>query len=306
VFGIGGPGNDVFSIGTLNTGTISGATGATGPTGPTGPIGPAGPTGPIGLTGATGATGPAGPGGVSNFADFFALMPPNNTATIAAGADLEFPQDGPTSSTTITRISPSSFNLAEVGSYLVEFQASVDEAGQLILTLNGTDLAYTVSGRATGTNQIVGMVLVTTSTPNSVLTVRNPAGNATALTITPNAGGTRPVSAHLVIVQLNGSGSAPIGNPSPVSVTDVATATYTALSTDYFLCVLTNTPVTITLPTGVLGTVYIVKDCFGDAANNPITIQGTGGETVDGSTATINTNFGSLQFVFNGTDWSIV
>jgi hypothetical protein len=98
----------------------------------------------------------------------------------------------------------------------------------------------------------------------------------------------------------------PAGNPSPVAVTDVATATYTALPADYFLCVLTNGLVTITLPTGILGTVYIVKDCFGSAATNPITIQGTGGQLVDGSTATINTNFGSLQFVFNGTDWSIV
>jgi hypothetical protein len=98
----------------------------------------------------------------------------------------------------------------------------------------------------------------------------------------------------------------PAGNPSPVAVTDVATATYTVLPTDYFLCVLTNGLVTITLPTGILGTVYIVKDCFGSAAINPITIQGTGGQLVDGSIATINTNFGSLQFVFNGTDWSIV
>jgi hypothetical protein len=91
-----------------------------------------------------------------------------------------------------------------------------------------------------------------------------------------------------------------------VAVTDVTTATYTALSTDYFLCVLTNGLVTITLPAGILGTVYIVKDCFGAAATNPITVQGTGGELVDGSTATINTNFGSLQFVFNGAEWSIV
>jgi hypothetical protein len=90
-----------------------------------------------------------------------------------------------------------------------------------------------------------------------------------------------------------------------VPVTDVATATYTALSTDYFLCVLTNAPVTITLPTGILGTVYIIKDCFGDAANNPITIQGTGGELVDGSTGTINTNFGSITVIFDGTGWSI-
>ena len=98
----------------------------------------------------------------------------------------------------------------------------------------------------------------------------------------------------------------PPGLPSPVAVTDVATETYTALPTDYFLCVLTNGLVTITLPTGILGTVYMVKDCFGDAVNNPITIQGTGGQLVDGAaSATINTNFGSLQFVFNGTDWSI-
>lgn len=76
------------------------------------------------------------------------------------------------------------------------------EAGQLILTLNGADLAYTVSGRATGTSQIIGMALVQTTVINSILTVRNPAGNSTALTITPVAGGTRPVSAHLVITRL--------------------------------------------------------------------------------------------------------
>lgn len=97
------------------------------------------------------------------------------------------------------------------------------------------------------------------------------------------------------------------GNPSPVTVTNVTTPTYTALATDYFLCVDTATaPVTITLPTGILGTVYIVKDCSGDAATNPITIQGTGGQLVDGSTATINSPYGAIQLIFNGTEWSIV
>lgn len=81
-------------------------------------------------------------------------------------------------------------------------KVSVTEAGQLILTLNGADLAYTVVGRATGTSQIVGMALVDTTVINSILTVRNPAGNTPALTITPLAGGTRPVSAHLVIMQI--------------------------------------------------------------------------------------------------------
>ena len=70
----------------------------------------------------------------------------------------------------------------------------------MILTLNGSDLGpYTVVGRATGTSQISGTVLIQTSVVNSILTVRNPAGNSTALTITPLAGGTRPVSASLLI-----------------------------------------------------------------------------------------------------------
>ena len=129
-------------------------------------------------------------------------MPPDNAATVAPGTDVSFPQDGPNSVTGSARTSDSSFNLSEIGTYLVEFVVSVDEPGQLILTLNGADLEYTVVGRATGASQIVGTALVTTTTINSVLTVRNPAGNAAALTITPLAGGTRPVSAHLVIMQI--------------------------------------------------------------------------------------------------------
>jgi hypothetical protein len=105
-----------------------------------------------------------------------------------------------------------------------------------------------------------------------------------------------------------GSGNITIGgNPSPVTVTAVITPEYTATAQDYFLCVDTSTqPVAITLPTGILGTVYIVKDCSGDANTNNITVAGTGGELVDGGAATINSPYGSLSFIFNGSEWSIV
>ena len=66
------------------------------------------------------------------------------------------------------------------------------------MTLNGQELDYTVVGRATGTSQILGMAVITTTAVNSVLTVRNPSDNAAALTITPLAGGTRPVSAQQI------------------------------------------------------------------------------------------------------------
>ncbi len=182
----------------------AGATGAVGPKGAdggTGPAGGAGPAGADGPPGLQGPPGPPGPAGSSEYAHFFALMPPDNAATVAPGTDVAFPQDGPTSSG-IARTSASSFNLADIGVYRVAFTVPVTEAGQLILTLNGADLAYTVVGRATGTVQIVGEALVQTTAVNSILTVRNPAGNSTALTITPLAGGTRPVSASLIVERL--------------------------------------------------------------------------------------------------------
>lgn len=83
------------------------------------------------------------------------------------------------------------------------FQVSVSESGQLCLTLNTQEQDYTVVGRDTGTCQIMGMFLIATTTPNSILTVRNPAAETTALTVTPISGGTNPVSAHVIITRLN-------------------------------------------------------------------------------------------------------
>ncbi|MBG9597265.1 hypothetical protein ABE17_10060, partial [Bacillus mycoides] len=180
---------------------LQGPTGATGLQGPTGATGLQGPTGATGLQGATGATG-----GVLDFADFYALMPPDNAATVAVGGDVDFPRDGPFSGLGIARTGADTFNLSVIGTYQVLFQVSVSEAGQLVLTLDSgagaVELTYTVVGRATGTSQIVGMALVQTSVINSILTVRNPASESTALTITPLAGGTESVSAHLVITRL--------------------------------------------------------------------------------------------------------
>ena len=182
---------------------LRGLPGPQGPIGETGPQGPIGETGPQGPAGAPGPQGPAGaPGGILSYADFYALMPPNNSATVAPGTDVAFPQNGPIANTNIGRLGPSAFNLGPIGSYQVLFQVNVTEAAQLLLTLNDQDLEYTVVGRATGTSQIVGMAIITTTSVNSVLTVRNPAGSAAAITITPLAGGTRSVSAHLVITQI--------------------------------------------------------------------------------------------------------
>jgi hypothetical protein len=161
--------------------------------------GAAGPAGPAGVAGPPGPPGSPGPsGGIEEYAEFYALMPPDNAATVAPGGAVQFPEDGPQSGS-ISRLSSTTFNLASIGTYEVSFQASVTEPGQLALTLNGAELPYTVVGRATGTSQIVGDSLVQTSVINSVLTLENPPGESIALTMTPLAGGVNPVSASLVI-----------------------------------------------------------------------------------------------------------
>lgn len=118
--------------------------------------------------GPTGPTGPQGTSGITDFADFFALIPPDNAATVAIGTDVSFPQDGEISETSISRTSATTFNLAEIGSYQVLFQVRVTEAGQLELTLNNEPIQSSVVGRATGTSQIIGMSIVTTTSINSI------------------------------------------------------------------------------------------------------------------------------------------
>jgi hypothetical protein len=229
--GLQGPRGPVGPKGARGATGATGGRGATGPAGPAGatgsqgargPIGMQGPAGPVGATGATGARGPAGatgakgasgttgatgsqgiPGtsGIIAEAEFFALMPPDNAATVAPGTAVQFPQNGPTVGSSITRTGTSTFQLSAIATYNVSFVVSVTEAGQLGLSLNGAELPYTVNGRATGTSQIVGQALVTTTALNEILRVENPAGESTALTITPLAGGTDPVSATLVIQQ---------------------------------------------------------------------------------------------------------
>lgn len=201
--GSGGPQGPQGIQGPAGPTGATGPQGVPGPAGPQGLVGPAGPAGATGPQGVAGPTGPQGPAGsVLDFADFYALMPGDNGTTVGGGQDVDFPQNGPTSGGGIVRATVDSFTLSAIGIYQVFFQVSVSEPGQLILTLNDIDLPYTVVGRATGTSQIVGMALVQTSVINSILTVRNPAGNSPALIITPLAGGTRPVSAHLVITRL--------------------------------------------------------------------------------------------------------
>ena len=138
------------------------------------------------------------------FVEFYALMPSDNTATIAQGSPILFPSNGPTSGRIIrsSTTPDGEFVLPDLGTYSITWQVSIAEAGQLVLVVNGTEEVRSVVGRATGTSQIIGNTLLTTSTVNTRISINNPSGNPVALTVSPIAGGTKAVSASIIIKRL--------------------------------------------------------------------------------------------------------
>lgn len=185
---------------------LSEAGGAEGIAGVAGPAGAPGLAGAAGAAGIQGVPGIPGAPGLLDFSDFYAILGPSQT--VATGAPVLFPFSGPTNGT-INRqggVSSSVFILPAIGTYLVQFQASIGEGGpgsaQLQLEINGVADPNSVVGRATGTDQVVGKSLVTTTVPNTTLRVLNPSNNTTTLTLTTIAGGPNAVSAHLTIIRL--------------------------------------------------------------------------------------------------------
>lgn len=204
--GIPGPDGAIGPTGPQGVPGAAGATGAIGPTGPQGPQGVAGatgavgPTGPQGATGATGAVGPTGPaGGISEYASFYALAPNDNPTAIAQNTAVEFPNT--TASTTgITRLTNSTFNLADTGTYLIMFKVNTNTAGQLGIAVNGAVQPSATFGNAADDGIIEGKTIITTTAANTVLSIVNPI--ATAVTVTPSAGGTEATVSDLTIIKL--------------------------------------------------------------------------------------------------------
>jgi hypothetical protein len=98
----------------------------------------------------------------------------------------------------------------------------------------------------------------------------------------------------------------PAGSLADVPVTLIDEPTYTPSATEYFLGVIYDGTVTITLPAGTLGKVYVVKDSIGDANTNPITVTTTG-STIDSlANYVMDTPWGSISLIYNGIEWNVV
>ena len=138
----------------------------------TGPSGVDGPDSAM-FFGQTAGTGYAGP-----------TPPTDYPATVAVGAAVPFPQDGPFTGTGVTRTSTSSFTVSADGRYRVSWHVSFLEESELHLAVNGTPRENTTAMANSGDQQNSNTVLLDLLA-GDVVTLVNPAANATALTVQP-------------------------------------------------------------------------------------------------------------------------
>jgi hypothetical protein len=141
------------------------------------------------------------------------------------------------------------------------------------------------------------------------------AGRALKQTPAPSTQALAPVlldaeiaaTTHLGVVQVgSGLSITPTGvlsatNSSDLFAVKIVTANYTATANDYYIGAIKK-EITVTLPKGVTGKVYVVKN----QENGEITVTGTAGQKIDGfSSQKLSTNK-SLMLIFDGTEWQSI
>ena len=144
------------------------------------------------------------------------------------------------------------------------------------------------------------------SIPQSVATTADLTFNSVDATTALTLNGT-PVVYKLVAgenITLSGtSGVVTISAASEGILKTVGTATnYTALATDEYIGVVAN-PALITLPTGITGKTYIIKN---EAGSGKTTVKGTGAEFIDGTPTKDLTSYASLSVVLRNGKWNVI
>lgn len=110
-------------------------------------------------------------------------------------------------------------------------------------------------------------------------------------------------------VDANGFVTSSLSEVVNYTVVTNAASPYTVLSTDYYIsCDVTAGAITIRLPnTPSTARTFVIKDKIGNSSVNNITVTTVGGAVlIDGAaTFTMNTNYSSINLLFDGTAYQI-
>ena len=109
------------------------------------------------------------------------------------------------------------------------------------------------------------------------------------------AGNNISVSSNVGAITISATGTG-------ILQTNGVSTSYTALNTDEYIGITSNS-VVVTLPAGVVGKTYIIKN---EGAGNGPTVTGSGGQLIDGSISRALNNNASITVIFRAGAWRIV
>ena len=138
----------------------------------------------------------------------------------------------------------------------------------------------------------ISFTTVTTSGPSTSFTVNNTG----VLSLTAGTGITLSGSTGNITVSATGADFL-----NTIGVTN----NYTATDTDEYIGVNSTSLVTVTLPVGIEGRQYIIKEERGSGTGK-VNVQGTSSEKIDGSSFKQLTANASLTVVFRAGTWRII
>jgi hypothetical protein len=152
------------------------------------------------------------------------------------------------------------------------------------LKLNGNSVVTSVTPTAGTGISVTGL---TTSGPGSAFTINNTG-------VTSLIAGT-----NVVLSGSTGAVTISVQEPGIETTTSTATA-YTASATDGYIGVTAN-PTTVTLPAGVTGKVYIIKN----EGSGTTTVTGTASDKIDGSNSKSLSANASMTVIFRA-GWRVI
>ena len=154
-----------------------------------------------------------------------------------------------------------------------------------------------------------GKIVVTSVTPhaNDGIALSNVYSNGAAAEFTIRNTGVLSLTAGPGIWISNTTGNITLSaNGADLMATYGTNTNYTATANDEYIGVSSQGAVTITLPVGVTGRVYTVKDEYGQGSGK-ITIQPQFGEKIDNSTNyVISVPYQSVSMVFRAGQWRMI
>ena len=153
------------------------------------------------------------------------------------------------------------------------------------------------SAVVTSVNPVAGAGISITNLVSIGNTVGFAVSNTGVLSVTAGAGISLNASTGNITISASGA---------DLIATIGVTGSYTATANDEYIGVFSASAVTITLPVGITGRVYTIKDEYGQGSGK-ITIQPSGSEQIDNKVNyIISVPNQAVSIVFRGTQWRII